>query len=81
MNHLANLICMKSAGRRGKKNTVESRSKGSASNVNLPIRKAFFRSLEKNFFILYIGNNRNPPITDKTKSVGAGVNFSFIDID
>ena len=45
--------------------TVESRSNGSASNGNPSIMEAILRSLEKHFSILYIGNNRNPPITDK----------------
>ena len=49
-------------------NTVESRfirSKGPASNGNPPIMEPILRSLEKYFIILYIGNNRNPPIPDK----------------
>ena len=44
--------------------TVTSRSNGPSSNGKPFITKAIFRSLEKYFFILYIGNNRNPPITD-----------------
>ena len=39
-------------------NTVESLYNGPASNGNLPITEANF------FFIFYIGNKRNPPITD-----------------
>ena len=45
--------------------TVESRYNGSASSVNPPIMEAILKSLEKLFFIFYISNNRNPPITDK----------------
>ena len=46
-------------------NTVESRYNGPASNGNPPITEAILRSLEKFFFIFYIGNNRNPHITGK----------------
>ena len=48
-----------------KKGTVESRSNGPVSNGNPHIMEVNLSSLEKYFFILYIGNNRNPPITDK----------------
>ena len=30
-----------------------------------PITEVILKSLERIFFIFYIGNNRNPPITDK----------------
>ena len=42
--------------------TVETRSNGPASNGNPPITEVIFKSLEKFFFISYIGNKRNPPI-------------------
>jgi len=45
-----------------KNNTVESRFNGPASNGNPPITEAILQSLEKIFFI---GNNRNPPKTDR----------------
>ena len=45
--------------------TVESRYNGFASNGNLLITEEILWSLEKFFFNFYIGNNRNPPITDK----------------
>ena len=43
--------------------TVEPRSNGPAGNGNPPITEAIFQSHEKFFFIFYICNNRNPPIT------------------
>ena len=62
-------------------NTVESHSNGLASNENPPLAETIVRFLEKFFFIFYIGNNRNPHITDKNgplKSVGAGGTVSHI---
>ena len=44
--------------------TVESRYHGPASNGNASITGAILKSLETFFFILYIGKNRYPPITD-----------------
>ena len=44
---------------------VETHSKGPASNGNTLITEAIFKSLEKFFFSFFIGNNQNPPITDK----------------
>ena len=46
-------------------NTIESRYNGPASNGNPPIMEVVLKSIEKIFFILYIGDNRNPPITNK----------------
>ena len=44
---------------------VESRSKVPASSGNPPITETILKSFKKFFFNFYIGNNRNPPITDK----------------
>ena len=48
--------------------TVEFRSNGPASNRNPPITETILMSLEKFSFIFYIGNNRNPLITDNPLS-------------
>ena len=45
--------------------TVESHYSAPASNGNPPVTERIYMSLEKFFFILYIGNKRNPPLTDK----------------
>ena len=45
--------------------TVESHYSGPASNGNPLITEAILEFLKTLFFIFYIGNNRNPPITDK----------------
>ena len=38
---------------------------GPTSHGNPPITESILQSLEKFFFIFYIGNGKNPPITDK----------------
>ena len=45
-------------------NIVESHYNEPASNGNPPLTEAILESFEF-LFIFYIGNNRNPPITDK----------------
>ena len=45
--------------------TVESHYNGPASNGNPLITLVILKSLWKLFFTFYIGNNRNPSITDK----------------
>ena len=63
-------------------NTVEFHYNGPVSNRNLPMTEAVTKSLKKFFFILYIGNHRNPPITEKWlvpfKTIRAGVNCTTI---
>ena len=44
---------------------VESCNNVPASNGNLPITEVILQSLKRIFIIFYIGNDRNPPITDK----------------
>ena len=46
-------------------NTVDSHSNVPASTGHPPITDAIIKSRETFFLISYIGNNRNPPITDK----------------
>ena len=47
------------------RNTVEARHSGPASNGNSLITEDIFKYLGGFLFIFYIGNNKNPPITDK----------------
>ena len=58
-------VCIETGTEFSNGSTVESRSNGPARNGNLPITEDILWFLEKLFFNFYIGNNRNPPITDK----------------
>ena len=51
--------------RKVRDSTVESCVNVPPSKVNPPLAEAIPKSLEQFFFIFYINNNRNPPITEK----------------